>query len=140
MGDQRLKTRVIKKNCNPEWNEELTLQIWNPSIPIKLTVFDKDRFSDDDRMGEADIDINPYLECLAMGLEDLPAGTAVKKIQPSRSNCLADESKVVWVKKGHMVQDMILRLKNVERGEVQIQLEWIDIFPTPTSGNSKASR
>ncbi|GMH16280.1 hypothetical protein Nepgr_018121 [Nepenthes gracilis] len=135
MGEQKLKTRVIKKNCNPEWNDELTLTVTNPNLPIKLTVFDRDRFSDDDPMGEAEIDIKPYLECVSMDLQDLPPGTAVKKIQPSRDNCLADESKVVWVKKGEMLQDMTLRLKNVERGEVQIQIEWNDLFPA----NSKAS-
>lgn len=33
---QRLKTRVIKKNCNPEWNDELTLSISNLDAPISL--------------------------------------------------------------------------------------------------------
>lgn len=33
---QKLKTRVIKKNINPEWNEELTLSVADPSIPIQL--------------------------------------------------------------------------------------------------------
>ena len=33
---QKLKTRVIKKDVNPEWNEDLTLSITDPSHPIKL--------------------------------------------------------------------------------------------------------
>lgn len=33
---QKLKTRVIKKDVNPEWNEDLTLSVTDPSIPIKL--------------------------------------------------------------------------------------------------------
>ncbi|KAL0381459.1 UNVERIFIED_CONTAM: protein C2-DOMAIN ABA-RELATED 2 [Sesamum angustifolium] len=36
MGKQKLKTRVVKKNVNPEWNEELTLSIADPSLPVKL--------------------------------------------------------------------------------------------------------
>ena len=38
---QKLKTRVIKKDVNPEWNEDLTLSITDPDIPIMLvsTVF-----------------------------------------------------------------------------------------------------
>ncbi|XP_062168409.1 GTPase activating protein 1-like, partial [Alnus glutinosa] len=36
MGRQKLKTRVVKKNINPEWNEDLTLSIADPSVPIKL--------------------------------------------------------------------------------------------------------
>ncbi|KAL9241933.1 hypothetical protein vseg_015985 [Gypsophila vaccaria] len=126
-GSQKLKTRVIKKNCNPVWNDVLTLSMTDPNIPINLTVFDKDTFSKDDKMGDATIDIRPYLECLQMGLGDLPLGTAVKKLQPDETNCLADESKVVWVGKGKMIQDMILKLQNVERGKVQIQVEWLDL-------------
>lgn len=33
---QKLKTRVMKKNVNPEWNEDLTLSISDPNLPIKL--------------------------------------------------------------------------------------------------------
>lgn len=33
---QKLKTRVIKKDVNPEWNEDLTLSVTDPSIPIQL--------------------------------------------------------------------------------------------------------
>lgn len=33
---QKLKTRVIKKDVNPEWNEDLTLSITDPNMPIKL--------------------------------------------------------------------------------------------------------
>lgn len=33
---QKLKTRVVKRNLNPEWNENLTLCVTDPSLPIKL--------------------------------------------------------------------------------------------------------
>lgn len=33
---QKLKTRVVKKNLNPEWNEDLTLSISDPRTPISL--------------------------------------------------------------------------------------------------------
>jgi len=33
---QRLKTHVIKKDVNPEWNEDLTLSITDPVLPFKL--------------------------------------------------------------------------------------------------------
>lgn len=78
-------------------------------------------------MGDADINIKPFLECLKMGLQDLPDGTKVDRVQPSRDNCLADESCIVW-SKGKMSQKMILRLRNVESGEVEVQIEWLD-FP-----------
>lgn len=33
---QKLKTRVIKKDVNPEWNEDLTLSVVDSNIPVKL--------------------------------------------------------------------------------------------------------
>ncbi|KAI8542749.1 hypothetical protein RHMOL_Rhmol08G0163700 [Rhododendron molle] len=36
MGKQKLKTHVIRKDVNPVWNEDLTLSISDPNLPIKL--------------------------------------------------------------------------------------------------------
>lgn len=77
-------------------------------------------------MGNAQIDIKPYLECLKMGLQGLPDGTVVRRVEVSSQNCLAEESCVVW-NKGKMTQHMILRLRDVECGEVDIQIEWLDV-------------
>lgn len=91
------------------------------------TVFDKDRFSGDDKMGDAEIDFRPFLEAHQMELDfqKLPNGCAIKRIRPGRTNCLAEESSITW-SNGKIKQDMILRLKNVECGEVEIMLEWTD--------------
>lgn len=126
MAKQKLKTRVIKKDVNPEWNEDLTLSVSDPSIPIKLTVYDHDTFSKDDKMGDAEFDIRPFIEALKMNLQGLPSGTVITRLQPSRQNCLAEESCIMW-SEGRVVQDMVLRLRNVECGEVEIQLQWIDL-------------
>ncbi|KDP33163.1 hypothetical protein JCGZ_13428 [Jatropha curcas] len=126
MGKQKLKTRVVKQNVNPEWNEDLTLSIENPNLPIKIVVYDKDTFSRDDKMGDAEFDIRPFLEAVKMRLEDLPSGTIITRIQPNRQNCLADESQIIWVE-GKVIQNIILRLRNVECGEVELQLQWIDV-------------
>ncbi|KAG6765946.1 hypothetical protein POTOM_030008 [Populus tomentosa] len=91
-----------------------------------VTVFDKDTFTVDDKMGEARIDIQPYIASLKMGLQNLPKGCVVSRVQPSQNNCLADESCIVW-DDGKLLQDMNLRLRNVESGEVTIQIEWIDV-------------
>lgn len=126
MGKQKLKTRVVRKNVNPEWNEDLTLSVADPSIPIKLQVFDKDTFSLDDKMGDAEFDIGPFVEAVRMRLQDIPSGTIITNVKPSRENCLAEESNIVW-EGGKVKQHMFLRLRNVERGEVELQLEWIDV-------------
>ncbi|XP_054822057.1 protein C2-DOMAIN ABA-RELATED 4-like [Prosopis cineraria] len=132
MGKQRLKTRVIKKDVNPEWNEDLTLSVTEPDRPIKLTVYDHDTFSKDDKMGEAEFEIRPFIEAVHMKLEGLPSGTVIRRVNPCRQNCLADESCITY-SEGKIVQDLVLRLRNVECGEVEIQLEWIRIPSTSRS-------
>ncbi|XP_041007875.1 protein C2-DOMAIN ABA-RELATED 1-like [Juglans microcarpa x Juglans regia] len=126
MGRQKVKTRVVKKNTNPEWNEDLTLSVADPSLPIKLFVYDKDTFSLDDKMGDAEFEIGPFFEALKFPLKGLPSGTMIYRVEPNRQNCLAEESHIVWTR-GKLVQNMILRLQNVECGEVELQLQWIDV-------------
>ncbi|GAB4828752.1 Protein C2-DOMAIN ABA-RELATED 7 [Ancistrocladus abbreviatus] len=126
MGTQKLKTRTVKDNCNPEWNDELTLAVSDPDAPITLMVYDKDTFTKDDKMGEANIDIKPYLDCVKAGIQDLPTGTVASKEYPNQENCLADVSQIVSVD-GKLVQDMTLRLKKASTGEVEVQIEWIDV-------------
>lgn len=94
-------------------------------ILLFQAVYDKDTFTADDSMGDAEIDIKPYLEAKEMGLQELPPGTKLDRVQPNRKNCLSDESCIVW-NYGKITQDMCLRLRNVECGEVEIQIEWND--------------
>lgn len=151
MGLQKLRTRFIKRNVNPEWNEELTLSVTAPDQPIKLVrvcvllmlinerelesvyetmtcvvqkVYDHDTFSKDDKMGDAEFEIGPLLEAVKTNTEGMPNGTVIRRLIPSRQNCLAEES-FVTLNNGKIVQDMILRLRNVECGEVEIQLQWV---------------
>ncbi|KAI3817282.1 hypothetical protein L1987_11071 [Smallanthus sonchifolius] len=125
---QKIKTKVIKGNCNPVWNDELTLTMRDPKATIHIAVFDKDRFSKDDSMGVAEIDVKPYIECLRMGLNmnNIPNGTKLERVHPSKHNYLADESAITW-ENGKIVQDMILRLRDVECGEVVIQIEMVPL-------------
>uniref|UniRef100_A0A803Q682 C2 domain-containing protein n=1 Tax=Cannabis sativa TaxID=3483 RepID=A0A803Q682_CANSA len=118
---KQLKTRVIKGNVNPEWNECFNISASDPHVPINLCVYDKDTFSFDDKMGEVDIDVGPFLKALKMQLQGVPDGITVAKVQPTKQNCLTEESSIVW-SGGKLVQSMILRLRNVECGEVELQL------------------
>jgi hypothetical protein len=89
-------------------------------VDYKQEVFhnDKDTFSRDHPMGDAEI--------LRMDPEDIRNGAIISSVRPRTKNCLADESHVCWWN-GRFVQDMILRLKNVESGEIQLQLQWINL-------------
>ncbi|XP_045826242.1 protein C2-DOMAIN ABA-RELATED 4-like [Trifolium pratense] len=120
MGKQKVKTKPMKKNLNPEWNEDLTLSISDLDTPIHLQVYDKDSFTVDDKMGDAKIDIGPFVEAVKMRLEGLPNDTIVIRVHPNRQSCLAEESKIVY-KDGKVVQNMVVRLRNVECGEVELQ-------------------
>ncbi|XP_047328759.1 protein C2-DOMAIN ABA-RELATED 1-like [Impatiens glandulifera] len=131
LAKQKLKTRVIKKNVNPEWKEDLTLSISDPDLPVKLLVYDKDLLSFDDKMGDAMFEIRPIVEAVklirGMGDADLiPSGTIIGKIDPTRNNCLSEESHIVWEDQ-KIIQHMFLRLRNVESGEIKLRLQWIDI-------------
>lgn len=125
MGKQKLKTRVVRKSVNPEWNDELTLSIEDPALLVKLDVFDKDTFFDDP-MGNAELDIGPLVEVVKMRLQGVADNTVVKKLVPNRQNCLAEES-AIYVSEGTVKQDVVLRLRNVECGEIELQLRWIDV-------------
>uniref|UniRef100_A0A8C4NYP4 C2 domain-containing protein n=1 Tax=Dicentrarchus labrax TaxID=13489 RepID=A0A8C4NYP4_DICLA len=50
---KKLCTRIIEKNANPEWNQQLNLQVKFPSMceRVKLTVFDWDRLTGNDAIG-----------------------------------------------------------------------------------------
>lgn len=126
MGKQKLKTRVMKKNLNPEWNEDLTFSVEDSNLPIMLEVFDYDTFTQDDSMGDAEFYIQPFVEAARMHFEGTQDGTVIRKLEPSRQNCLAEVSRIVW-SNGKVVQDMFLRLRNVECGEIELQLQWINL-------------
>ncbi|XP_024979969.1 protein C2-DOMAIN ABA-RELATED 4-like [Cynara cardunculus var. scolymus] len=121
----KLKTAVVNNNINPVWDEFLTLPVFEP-LPIKMEVYDKDVFSHDDKMGDAEFDIKPFLEALKLRLDDLPSETIIATVKPTRTNCIAEESHITWTN-GKLVQTMVLRLRNVVSGEIEIQLGWVDV-------------
>ncbi|KAI3519341.1 hypothetical protein L1887_08371 [Cichorium endivia] len=126
MGRQKLRTRVVRKNLNPVWDEDLTLSIVEP-LPVKLQVYDRDLFSADDKMGDAEFDFKPFVEAVRMRLnDDIPNNTIITTVKPTRTNCLAEESYITWTD-GRIIQNMVLRLRNVESGEIEIKLSWIDV-------------
>ncbi|KAK8680102.1 hypothetical protein V6N13_109056 [Hibiscus sabdariffa] len=104
----------------------------DPYVVVKMgkqTVYDHDTFTKDDKMGDAEFEVRSYIEALKMhtNLEEIPNGTVLSRLQPTSSNCLAEES-LIYLNDGKILQDLVLRLRNVECGQVEIQLEWIH-FP-----------
>ncbi|CAN6177585.1 unnamed protein product [Urochloa humidicola] len=127
LGQQKAKTSVIKRNLNPVWNEELKLSVPQKYGPVKLEVFDYDLLSRDDKMGEAEIDLQPMISAArAFGDPDLLADTQIGKWLKSPDNALVRDSPVSVVN-GKVKQEVSLKLQNVESGEVDLEMEWIPL-------------
>ncbi|KAG0481245.1 hypothetical protein HPP92_011760 [Vanilla planifolia] len=125
LGDQTTKTRVVKSSLNPVWNETLMLSIPDPVPPLILNVFDKDIFTSDDKMGEAEIDIQP-LVAAAKAYESSPILETMQlgRWLASDDNTLVKDS-VISLVNGTVKQEITLKLQNVESGQLEIKLECI---------------
>jgi stromal membrane-associated protein len=127
LGQQSVKTRVIKNNLNPVWNETLMLSIPEPMPPLKVLVYDKDTFSTDDFMGEAEIDIQPLVSAAkAYETSSIKEPMQLGSWVASKENTLVSDG-IILLEDGKVKQDISLRLQNVERGVLEIQLECLPL-------------
>ncbi|CAN1822707.1 Probable ADP-ribosylation factor GTPase-activating protein AGD11, partial [Linum perenne] len=127
LGHQSVKTRVIKNNLNPVWNESLMLSIPDHIPPLKLLVYDKDTFSTDDFMGEAEIDIEPLVSAArAYETSSIDESTQLGKWVASKDNTLVKDG-IISLIDGKVKQEISLRLQNVERGVLEIELECVPL-------------
>ncbi|KAL9142489.1 hypothetical protein ABFS82_14G172800 [Erythranthe guttata] len=127
LGNQSMKTRVIKNNLNPVWNESLMLSIPENIPPLKLLVYDKDTFSTDDFMGDAEIDIQPLLSAAkASESSSINESTQLGKWKASHENTLVKDG-VITLEDGKVKQEISIKLQNVERGVLEIELECVPL-------------
>ena len=89
-------------------------------------VFDKDKFSTDDHMGEAEIDIQPLVSA-AKSLENSngsePSAPLEMRAEGKDKNTLG----MITVAEGKAKQDIALKLQNVESGELHIEIECVPL-------------
>src|SRR6266702_3919183 len=73
-GKEVLRTRVVRHSRNPVWDEQLLFHVGEHelSLPLRLTVFDRDRIASNDYVGEAEINIATLVERAAK--KDLNTG------------------------------------------------------------------
>jgi hypothetical protein len=93
---------------------------------IMQEVFDEDKFTADDSMGVAEFNVTDIYDAAKLDLKHASDGTRIKTIYPVGTNYLGGESHVSW-KNGKVVQDLVLKLKNVDSGSVVLQLEWVHV-------------
>ncbi|KAK9056014.1 hypothetical protein SSX86_027101 [Deinandra increscens subsp. villosa] len=123
LGNQSVKTRVIRSSLNPVWNEKLMLSIPDDVPPLIVNVFDKDKFSTDDFMGEGEIDIRPLVSA-ARAFENGNANTnGPSKHLEKMAEVVSDG--VITAAEGKTKQVVALKLQNVESGELQIEIECV---------------
>ncbi|XP_027356845.1 probable ADP-ribosylation factor GTPase-activating protein AGD11 [Abrus precatorius] len=127
LGHQSVKTRVIKNNLNPVWNESLMLSIPENIPPLKVLVYDKDKFSTDDFMGDAEIDIQPLvLAAKAYEKSSINESMQIGKFVASKENTLVKDG-IISLEEGKIKQEISVRLQNVERGVLEIELECVPL-------------
>mmetsp|Transcript_414 Transcript_414/g.1414 ORF Transcript_414/g.1414 Transcript_414/m.1414 type:complete len:123 (+) Transcript_414:115-483(+) len=54
-GVQELKTKYIRNDVNPVWDEKMSMPARHARTFVKFVVMDKDRFTRDDFVGEAEV-------------------------------------------------------------------------------------
>ncbi|KAJ0239404.1 C2 domain-containing protein [Hirschfeldia incana] len=125
LGQQTAKSTVMKSNLNPVWNEELMLSVPRDCGSVKLQVFDYDALSGDDIMGEADIDIQPLItSAMAFGDPGMFGDMQIGKWLKSHDNALIEDS-IINIADGKVIQEVHIKLQNVESGEIELELEWL---------------
>ncbi|XP_076904942.1 putative ADP-ribosylation factor GTPase-activating protein AGD11 [Bidens hawaiensis] len=126
LGNQSVKTRVIKNNLNPVWNERLMLSIPEDVPPLILSVYDKDKFTEDDFMGEAEIDIRPLVSA-AKAFENGNANELSKQLEKVTEEKDKYTLGMITVGDGKAKQEIALQLQNVESGELEIEIECVPL-------------
>jgi hypothetical protein len=85
-------------------------------------VYDKDSFKNDDFMGEAEIDIQPLVSAAkAYEKSSINESMQLGKWVASGDNTLVKDG-IISLEEGKVRQDISLRLQNVERGVLEINL------------------
>ncbi|KAL1811700.1 hypothetical protein ACET3Z_021765 [Daucus carota] len=125
LGNQSVKTDPVMNSLNPVWKDMLMLSIPGDIPPLKLHVYDKDTFTTDDYMGEAEIDIQPLVTAAkaadtCRSGESMPLG----KLVASKDNTLISDG-IISLVDGKVKQDLILELQNVESGVLEVELECV---------------
>ncbi|MCO5554030.1 hypothetical protein L7F22_007556 [Adiantum nelumboides] len=123
LGDHEVRTPVVKRSLNPVWEQDLTLPTFEPLLPLKLIVCDKDTFTVDDEMGEALIDLAPLIGAVKQQSHMGPKNGVTHRIVATKENSLARDS-IIKLRDGMFVQELCVKLQNVESGEIELELMW----------------
>lgn len=77
LGKQRGKTKVIRKNLNPVWDENFRFVVGDLGDELTISVLDEDKYFSDDFVGQVKVPLWKVLDA-----ENLTLGTAWYQLQP----------------------------------------------------------
>ncbi|KAJ0965300.1 hypothetical protein J5N97_026438 [Dioscorea zingiberensis] len=77
LGRQRVKTKVIRKNLNPVWDEDFRFVVGDLGDELSVSVLDEDKYFSDDFVGQVKVPLWKVLDA-----ENLTLGTAWYQLQP----------------------------------------------------------
>eukprot|EP00252_Welwitschia_mirabilis_P020346 TRINITY_DN4967_c0_g1_i1.p1 TRINITY_DN4967_c0_g1~~TRINITY_DN4967_c0_g1_i1.p1 ORF type:complete len:162 (-),score=28.79 TRINITY_DN4967_c0_g1_i1:60-545(-) len=128
IGNQAVKTSVKGSDLNPCWNEELTLTLPEQCPLLQLKLFDSDMFNEDDPMGHATVDLERLISLSKVYEKRHPKTNheEIGRTHPSKENGLLNESVILLTNEG-VKQLLQLKLKDVESGEIEIELHLIRV-------------
>lgn len=94
---------------------------------VSQLVYDKDTFTTDDFMGEAEIDIQPLVTAAkASENSTLSESIQLGKWKASKDNTLVKDGMISLID-GKVKQEISVKLQNVERGVLEIELECVPL-------------
>ncbi|XP_010942889.1 C2 and GRAM domain-containing protein At1g03370 [Elaeis guineensis] len=77
LGKQRAKTKVVKKNLSPVWDEEFSFRVGDLKEELTICVLDEDKIFNDDFLGQVKVPLSQVLDA-----DNLSLGTQWYQLQP----------------------------------------------------------
>lgn len=71
VGTEHKRTKFISKTLNPKWHQTITVDVYEGAVEVVLLVYDHDRFSKDEFLGEVVIPLSRLMEEPVAGTEPL---------------------------------------------------------------------
>jgi len=134
LGNQKVKTRTVKRNLNPVWDDELTVGVPFPPGQLIVEVMDKDTFSKDEFLGGAKVNLEPFVtvarkyhaETTNNNKRDRKKTKEIGMVLASQHSELVKDSPI-FCRGGKVQQNLHLKLDDARSGEIEIEFTWVHI-------------
>nr|XP_043609804.1 C2 and GRAM domain-containing protein At1g03370 [Erigeron canadensis] len=125
VGNQRHKTKVVKKCLNPSWCEEFSFRIEDLNKQLIVSLLNEDKFFNDDLIGSVKIPISTVFDTV-----DKSLGTSWYSLQPKKKSKIKDCGEVLLT---------VSFAQNNPQSDIQSQIENGSMSPARSSTSSRMS-